>query len=153
MRYNLITRRNLNPWAQMFKEFEDEFFGSQSTQERENLGLAPKMEWRETPEAYYLSFDLPGMTEEDIKIDLKENQLVVQGERKQNFERKEGDTVRTEKHYGLYSRVLDLPLNIDENKIEADYKNGVLEILVPKAEKAKAKSISIKSKGSQTTTQ
>lgn len=153
MRYNLITRQNLNPWAQMFKEFEDEFFGSQSVSNRENFGLAPKMEWRETSEAYHLSFDLPGMQEEDIKIDLKENQLVVQAERKQSFEKKEGDTVRTERHYGLYSRALDLPLNIDENKIEADYKNGVLEILVPKAEKAKAKSISIKTKANQSTAQ
>lgn len=146
MRYNLVTRNNWNPLAQMFKEFEDEFYGAGNSQNRESLMLSPKMEWRETADAYQLSFDLPGLAEDDIKIDLKENQLIVQAERKQSFERKEGDAVRTEKHYGLYSRTIDLPLNIDEGRIEAEYKNGVLEVFVPKAEKAKAKSISIKTK-------
>lgn len=153
MRYNLITRSNWNPLAQMLKDFEEEFYGNGNSQNRDSLMLSPKMEWRETADAFHLSFDLPGLDENDIKIDLKENQLIVQAERKQSFERKDGDSVRTEKHYGLYSRTLDLPLNIDEGRIEADYKNGVLEINVPKAEKAKAKSISIKAKNSSQTAQ
>lgn len=147
MRYNLITRNALHPFAQLMKEFEDDFFSP--TLSRDNMMLSPRTEWRETDISFLLSFDLPGMDEKDIKIDFKDNQLTVQAERKHSFEKKEGDSFRSEKQYGLYSRTLDLPLNIDESGIEAEYKNGVLEIAVPKSEKAKAKTISIKAKRAQ----
>ncbi len=147
MRYNLITRNTLNPFAQLMKDFEEDFFVPALS--RDNLMFSPRTAWRETESAFLLSFDLPGMDEKDIKIDLKDNQLTVQAERKHSFEKKEGDSVRTEKQYGLYSRTLDLPLNIDESSIEAEYKNGVLEVVVPKSEKAKAKTISIKGSRAQ----
>lgn len=143
MRYQLTNRNSWHPLAQLMKQFEDDFFTPATTQSV----AAPQMEWQENEKAYLLSFDIPGMKEEDIKIDLKENTLLVSAERKQSSEKKEGNFSRSEKFYGVYHRNIDLPRDVDADGVQAEYQNGVLEILIPKTEKALTKNIQLGKEG------
>jgi len=83
------------------------------------------------------------MDPKDINIEVQDNVLTVSGERRFEEEVKEDKYYRIERRYGSFSRSLALPQAVDENKIEAKYENGVLEVTVPKAEIAKPKKIAV----------
>lgn len=90
-----------------------------------------------------MSFDLPGVKKDDIKIELVDNQLVVTGERKtERDENKEG-RVRRERYYGSFQRVFTLPLAGDASKIEAGFQDGVLRVVIPKTAASKHQTIKI----------
>ena len=146
MKYQLSARNNWSPLTHLMKQFEDDFFPQQMTQSI----ASPQMEWQENDKAYLLSFDIPGMKEEDIKIDLKDNTLLISAERKQTSEKKEANFSRSEKFYGVYHRNIDLPRDVDSEGVQAEYINGVLEVLIPKTEKALAKNIQIGKEGKLT---
>jgi HSP20 family protein len=105
---------------------------------------APKVDIQENKEGYVLKADLPGIKQEDIKITLTDNQLVIRGEKRREVE--EGDTTyhRVERVHGTFERAFTLTKAVRSDKIEALYRDGVLEIHVPKAEEAKAREIVIK---------
>ena len=147
MRYELSNRSSWHPFAQMMKQFEDEFFAPLAPLTGSTSVASPRMEWQENETGYLLSFDMPGIRPEDIKVDLRDNALNISAERKQSSERKEGDSLRSEKFYGMYSRSIELPHDVGSEDVQAEYTNGVLEILIPKTEKAQAKSIQIGSEG------
>ena len=101
------------------------------------LGFTPAVDVDETPTHYIVSCDLPGMHKADINIEVRDSQLVVSGERKE--EREEGEKrshYRAERYYGNFLRVFPLPSGVDSNLIEANYENGVLQIALPKVESA-----------------
>jgi HSP20 family protein len=108
-------------------------------------GLSAACEISETPESYFMKFDLPGLKKEDIKIDLSENRITVSGERKE--ERVEKDkTQRTqysEVSYGSFSRSYSFPTPVDANKVDAKYADGVLTIAVGKSADTQARQIAI----------
>ena len=143
MRYQLSNRNNWHPLAQFMKQLDEDFFSPLMPSNNTQAFATPQMEWHENDKGYLISFDIPGMKPEDIKIDLKENTLQVSAERKFSSEKKEGDSVRSEKFYGTYQRVIELPRDVDAENVQADYSNGVLELLIPKTEKAQAKNIQI----------
>ncbi len=97
-------------------------------------------EVNETKDHFLVSFDMPGMKMEDIKIEVKDDQLTISGERK--FESK--TLSQSQRSYGQFHRTFVLPKSIDAEKIEAQYESGVLNIAVPKTEAAKAKVIPVK---------
>lgn len=88
---------------------------------------------------FVMSFDLPGIPKDEIKIDVRNGQLFVSGDRRS--EKTEGGY--SEKRYGHYERSITLPSNIDESNIEANYEDGVLYVALPKTEQSKRKEISI----------
>jgi len=97
--------------------------------------FVPKVDIIENEKDFEIHLAAPGMSKEDFKIDLKDDHLTVSGERK--F-RKETDNKRfrsIETQYGAFGRTFLLPENVDAEKIEAKYNNGILEIVVPKDEK------------------
>lgn len=97
---------------------------------------------QESEAAYFLSFDVPGINKEDIKIEVQGDMLTVSGERKRvNHEDRHASV--SERSYGFFSRTFTLPEAVDSAKIEASFENGVLEIAVPKAEAEKARRIEI----------
>lgn len=102
--------------------------------------FAPACDVEETDSHYLLSFDLPGIKKDDVKIDLQENQLTVSGERK---EETKGRASR-ERYYGAFCRSFMLPSNVSADKVEANYENGVLQIALPKTQVAPGKQIPIK---------
>jgi HSP20 family protein len=97
----------------------------------------------EEKEQYVLKADLPGINKEDIKVSVENGILTIEGERKTETEQKDKQVHRVERSYGRFVRSLDLGTNIDSNNIRANYKDGVLQLNVPKTEAAKPKSVDI----------
>lgn len=104
----------------------------------------PSADISEGKDAYTVKIELPGVTKEDVKITLQENVLTIQGEKKQEKETKETNFHRLERSFGSFSRSFRLPSLIKADKIDANYKDGVLTIVMPKSEEAKSKEIEIK---------
>jgi HSP20 family protein len=91
------------------------------------------MDVSETPEAYTVKADIPGMKKEDIKVSIEGNQVSISAESRSEKEEKEGETVvRSERSYGRQSRSFTLGSEIDDAKANARYENGVLELTLPK---------------------
>jgi HSP20 family protein len=94
-----------------------------------------------------LSFDLPGIPEQDIAIELNDNVLTVSGQRSRETEQSTERYYRFERRFGSFSRSVTLPPGVQEDAVSANYDNGVLEIRVPKPEEPKPKRIQIGSDG------
>ena len=104
----------------------------------------PTLDVWETEDSVFYAFDLPGMTEDRISIEVEDGALTVSANRTR--ERKSGGErfQRFERRYGIFSRTVGLPQGVSEDSIEASYTNGVLEIRVPKPEQPKPKRVPIK---------
>jgi len=102
----------------------------------------------ETDDAVKITADLPGLTEKEIDVTIAEGVLTIKGERKakKETEDKEKHFHRVERSYGAFERAMSLPTNVDESKISADFKNGVLELTLPKKPEAKKKTKKIQVK-------
>jgi len=107
--------------------------------------FAPSMNVAETESGYEVTIDLPGMKPEDVEIEIKEGQLWVSGERKQEAEEKGKTFHRIERRIGRFRRVVPLGANVDVDKVEARYRDGVLTIEVPKSDVARARRVQVKS--------
>jgi len=97
----------------------------------------------EEKDQYVLKADLPGIKKEDIKVTLEDNILTVQAERQAETETQDKQFHRIERSYGRYQRSLNLGAKVDAGKIRANYKDGVLELIVPKSEEVKPKSVEV----------
>jgi len=97
----------------------------------------------EEKDQYVLKADLPGIKKEDIKVSLEDNVLTIAAERKSEAEAQDKQIHRIERTFGRYQRSLNLGAKVDAEKIRANYKDGVLELTVPKAEEVKPKSIEV----------
>jgi len=104
---------------------------------------APPVDIYETDDAFMLKAELPGFTKEDVNIEIHENRLIIRGERKRETEAKEDQYHRLERAYGRFERAFWLPTTVDAEHIQASFKNGILEMRLPKSEKAKPKQIPI----------
>jgi HSP20 family protein len=107
-------------------------------------GWTPALDIYEDKDKYVMKAELPGMRNEDIDVSLDGNTLTISGERKQEEEKKEGDTYRSERFFGRFQRSVTLPARVDASKIQAAYKDGVLTVTAPKSEEAKPKQIEVK---------
>jgi HSP20 family protein len=103
----------------------------------------PAMDLVEAGDQFVLRADLPGMSEEDIEIELEDGTLTVSGERKAEHEQREEGFYRVERAFGAFSRSLTLPKGIDADAVSASFDRGVLEIRIPKPEARKPRRISI----------
>lgn len=110
------------------------------------VNFQPTCDIKETKDHYLVSFDMPGVKKEDIKIEVENNQLVISGERQYQMNQEEGEsTLRHERAHGRFERTFVLPTTVNTDKIEAHYENGVLNVAIPKAEAAKGRTIQIQS--------
>jgi HSP20 family protein len=105
---------------------------------------APDVDIRETEKDIQIRADVPGMKKEDIDVSIDEEQLVIRGERKLEKEEKEKDYVRVERSYGSFYRSFDIGVPVKSDQVKASYNDGVLEIVIPKAEARKHKKIEVK---------
>jgi len=97
----------------------------------------PLMNCSETEDDYLIMMDLPGVKKNDVEVNLRKGVLTVSGERKTSEKYDENRHIRHETTHGTFSRSFELTLDIVENKIKAKFKNGVLNITIPKAEEVK----------------
>ena len=87
--------------------------------------------------------DLPGLTKNDINVSVEDKYLTIRGEKREDKHIKQDDFLRTERYYGRFSRSLHLPAHVDSNKTKATFKDGVLELRLPKKEEFKSKRIEV----------
>ena len=110
-----------------------------------NLGLAePTVDLYEEKDEIVVKAELPGLTKDDIHVSLSDNILTIKGEKKKEEEDSGKDYYRSERVYGAFIRSLPLPAEVNPEKIHAAFKNGVLEVRLPKSEEAKKKAINVK---------
>jgi HSP20 family protein len=110
----------------------------------------PAMDLVESDENFVLRADLPGLSEEDIKIEFEDGTLTVSGERKAEHESKSEGYYRVERAFGSFSRSLTLPQGIDPEAVTANFDRGVLEVRIPKPEQRKPRRIEIGGSAQQT---
>ena len=103
----------------------------------------PALDVWETPTDVVYAFDLPGIPEEHISIEVKDETLTVSAEREKIDEASESGFYRFERRYGTFARAVGLPQGVDQDTISARYENGVLEIRVPKPEQAQPRKIEL----------
>ncbi|MBS0014143.1 MAG: Hsp20/alpha crystallin family protein [Desulfobacterales bacterium] len=140
-----------NPWTtlptlqdRINRLFEDAVPAAEG---REEVGL---FEWRpmvdtyEKDDAIVIKAEIPGVNKDDISIDVNNGVLSIKGERKHEEDVNEDNYYRRERFYGKFQRAFTLPDNADPDKIEAGFKDGILEVKVPKTEQSKGKKIEIK---------
>ncbi|MGK7877338.1 MAG: Hsp20/alpha crystallin family protein [Xenococcaceae cyanobacterium] len=115
------------------------------TTKGEKLGLAfvPAAEMTETPEAIYLKLEVPGLEAKDFDVEVTAEYVTISGERKSETETEEKGTTRTEFRYGKFRRAIPLPARIENTNVNAEYKNGILNLTLPKAEKEKHKVVKV----------
>ena len=110
------------------------------------FSLSPKADIEENDREYLVNVELPGVDKKDIKLNLENNVLVIKGEKKQSKEVREENYLCCERSYGSFQRTFEFPCMIKQDKIEAEFKDGILQIKAPKAEEIKKKEIEIKVK-------
>lgn len=111
--------------------------------ERSEISWAPPLDIEETENSIVIRAEIPGMKKDDIKISLTGDTLCISGERRHEAEQKDKTFHRIERAYGRFMRTLILPTDLDGSKVKAGYKDGVLELSLPKSEKARAREIAI----------
>lgn len=145
-----LRQRFESPWKTL-SQMEDEV-GRWLT-ENNSLNLepfqdrwdfTPRCDLREGKKEYIARFDIPGVNKEDIKIEIEGNRLTVRGERRAEKEEKEETRYYAESYYGTFRRSFNLPSDINEDKVDAQYDNGVLTVRIGKAATStKTKEISV----------
>lgn len=142
---------NSDPYLRGFQRFFDEdLFRPASLLARysgENLSTSewmPPVDVHESEEAFLFTAELPGLTKEDVAITLEDNILTLSGERTFEEVGKDDAYRRIERSYGSFTRSFTLPHQVDQDKVEAKFKDGVLTISVGKAEESKPRKIVIK---------
>ena len=103
----------------------------------------PAMDLVEADDHFVLKADLPGLAEDDVSIEVRDNALTISGERKAEHEKRERGWYRVERSFGRFSRSLTLPDGIDPDAITASFDRGVLSVTVPKPEQRKPRRIEI----------
>lgn len=139
-----LTHYNRDLFPKTFSTMLDNFF-NESVNNKIIMDFQPKVDIKENENFFEVHVALPGMKKEEIKISLNEKQLTISGERR--FEKKEEkeNFHLVETQYGSFSRSFYLPEHVDKEKIEAEYKDGMLNLLIPKIEKANSnKQIQVK---------
>lgn len=104
----------------------------------------PSLDVYEEKDAVVVKAELPGMKKEDVEVNLAGENLTIKGEKKEDKEVKEEDYYRRERSYGSFLRTVALPCEVKSDEIKASFKDGVLEVRMPKTEDAKKKSIAVK---------
>jgi HSP20 family protein len=122
-----------DPFSEMFRGM---------SQERGQM-FSPTFDVRETHDAFIIQADVPGVTEKDLDISLTSNRLVISGQRESEQETKGETQYRSERSWGSFSRTFTLPTEIDTNKVNAELKNGVLMIQLPKTGESMTKHITV----------
>jgi HSP20 family protein len=111
--------------------------------EKMGLSFIPAAEITETPEAVQIKLEIPGMEAKDLNLEVTADSLTINGERKSEIKTEEEGFTRTEFRYGKFHRVIPLPVRVDNNNVTAEYKDGILNLTLPKAEEEKNKVVKV----------
>lgn len=138
--------RNLSTLQEEIDRLFNGFFPARSTDEAEPRRPAmwtPRTDLVETPEAYRIELDVPGIDRDAIHINFQDDRLTISGERTNAVREENEERVRVERVFGSFFRSFTLPSTVNAESISAAHENGVLTITVPKAEESKPRRIEI----------
>ncbi len=145
---------NLHTLSRLQRDIDsifDDFFrtgaGTPARSAEKSMLMAPRLDIAETEKGYHLSVELPGIPEKEVDVSLHEGVLTIRGEKKAEEKQEGKNWHRVERLYGSFQRSITLPEEIEEESVSAVFKNGVLEIDVPKSAKKKAERRKIEVKG------
>ena len=114
--------------------------------------VRPSIDVDETDQAYRVSAELPGLTEKDVELNLRDNTLTISGEKRTERDEEKGGRRYAERSFGRFERTIPFPAEVDADRIDAVFQNGVLTVTLPKNEKAqdKTRRIEVRSQGGET---
>ena len=127
-----FTPRTLDPWFGGTDKVFDDFFRVPARNTQGTREFYPSVDIKEDDNQIVLTSDLPGIDQKDIKVTVEDGTLTLSGERKFEKSTDEENFHRVERSFGSFQRSFSLPETVDEDKIVANYKNGVLELMLPK---------------------
>jgi HSP20 family protein len=143
---DLYREGSANPFMTLHREmnrlFDEAFHGFDmpsllAARPGSAMGGWPKLEGSETEKEICILAELPGLEEKDVEVSLSDGTLIIRGEKKSEVEDK--DRQFCERFYGRFERQIPVGLDVEEDKVEASFKNGVLKVTLPKSERAQAK--------------
>ncbi|BAZ44512.1 heat shock protein Hsp20 [Chondrocystis sp. NIES-4102] len=146
-----MTIIRYNPWSEMnslqrqLNRLFDENITPNSWEGFNNLAFTPAAELTETQEALHLKLEVPGMEAKDLDVQVMVNKVAISGERKSEI----NDKTHSEFRYGKFSRVIPLPVRIQNTNVTADYKDGILNLTLPKSEEEKNKVVKVNLLGAE----
>jgi HSP20 family protein len=135
------------PFTRDVDRLFDAFFGADRDQSRR---WVPPVDLVEAEDHFVLKADLPGLTEQDVSIEVQDGTLTISGERQAEHESNERGWYRIERSFGSFSRSLTLPDGVNADAITARFDNGVLEVSIPKPEERKPRRVEISTNGAPT---
>ena len=141
-----MTLMRWTPWQElesMNRQLSRLLDDSHTAMGSEGGHWAPSVDIRETDDALLVQAELPGIDKKDVRLEVKDGVLTISGERRYEKDVKEENVHRIERSYGSFTRSFSLPTNIDADKVNAEMKDGVLSVRLPKRESAKPKAIEI----------
>ncbi len=130
----------LDDFRKEMSRFAEGFFEDATS----NNFFAPSVNFAETEKNYEITVELPGMKPEDVHVEFKDSHLWITGERKHEEEQKGKTYHRVERRYGSFRRVIALGNEVDADKVQASYKDGILTVDIPKVAAAQPRRIEVK---------
>lgn len=142
----------LSRWERDMDRMMEEFFGRRMrpfwperwSRAEEVEMTVPSVDVFEEKDDVVVKAELPGLDKDNIEVNVTDHLLTIKGEKKKEEEVKEENYYRAERSYGSFLRTLELPKDVQADKVKASFKNGILEIRMPKTEEAKAKEVKVK---------
>ncbi|OKH21749.1 molecular chaperone [Hydrococcus rivularis NIES-593] len=109
----------------------------------DGIAFVPPAEMEETADAIHLRLEIPGIDPKDLNVEVSAEAVSISGERKSETKTEEKGVTRTEFRYGKFQRVIPLSTRIQNDKVQAEYKDGILKLTLPKAEEEKSKVVKV----------
>jgi HSP20 family protein len=142
---------DLTNWERDMDRMMDDFFGRRMRSwwperwfGRESEITIPSLDVYEEKDDIVVKAELPGMDKNDIEVNISDSHLTLKGEKKKEEKVEEENYYRCERSYGSFLRTVDLPAEVQADKIKASFKNGILEVRLPRSEESKTKEIKVK---------
>jgi HSP20 family protein len=131
----------------LFDDFLTPFDTSGVATERDVGGVWPSVDVDETDKAYKVTAELPGLEQKDVEVTLRDNALIISGEKRREHKEEKGGRSYAERSYGRFMRSIPLDAEVDADKVQANFKNGILAVELPKnpAARDKTRRIEVKS--------
>ena len=145
-----------NPWSEInslqrqFNRLFDDTLAPANWDGFDNLAKIPAAELTEANDALHLKLEVPGMEAKDLDIQVMADRVAISGERKSETKSEENGRTRSEFRYGKFQRVIPLPVRIQNTNVTADYKDGILNLTLPKSEEEKNKVVKVNLLGEAT---
>ncbi len=143
-----MTLVRYNPWKEIdtverrFNSLFDEFL-PRKWKDFTRFSEIPAAEISETDDTIYLKLEIPGMEAKDLDIEATEDTITISGERKSESKTEEKGFTKSEFYYGKFHRVIPLPVSIQNNNVTAEYKDGILNLTLPKSDGEKQKVVKV----------